>query len=73
MENTFTCTLTTVVNVRLGIILIGEFQLSKMDLLSTISSCATKIISLISMQLIIAEGNKKISLLDKWKKKHNTQ
>ena len=58
-ENTIICAVFSVVNVRLEIILIRKFWSSKMDLLSSNWNRATKIKSLISMQWIIVEGNRK--------------
>ena len=52
---------TSIGNVHLGIILIKKFLSSKMDLLLSNSSRATKIKPLISIQLIILEGIRKIS------------
>ena len=52
---------TSIGNVHFGIILIKKFRSSKMDLLLSNSSRTTKIKPLISIQLIILEGIRKIS------------
>ena len=68
MGNTFISGVFSAVNIHLEIILIRKFRSSKMDLLLSNSSRATKIKSLISIQLITVESKRKISASARGKK-----
>ena len=62
------CAVTTIANFHLEIIRIKKIRSSQMDHLPPESIRATNIKSLISIQSIYAEGNRKKSASDEWKK-----